>query len=483
MKLAAKIMLMFLAVVMLMTAAGSYFSVRRGFERFEEQQQQFARDTADAIEDQLADAWRRGGANGLLDAMRSLSVPDPRHKAQWIWLEQTRISDGTGVQIIERRAGIGGDMESRTITDERGERHLRTFYPIDLGDSPRGGLEVTGSLEPLDNAARETVVTALATIGLMAIVSLALAYAAGMRWVARPLQRLIDKTERIGSGDFSDPLPTRGNDELSELARALNKMSDQLAAQQEKIRDEAAARQATLEQLRHADRLKTVGRLAAGLAHELGTPLNVVSGRAGLIASGQLTEEEVAASARTIKSEAERVTGIIRQLLDFARPARSQREAVDMTRLLEETAGLLEPLAEKVGVRIETRLAPQLFVRADRSQLLQVFTNIVVNAIQAMPTGGVVTVATEACEAPPPDQDTGETRPYLVSRICDQGVGISPEHLEQLFEPFFTTKDVGEGTGLGLSIAYGIVREHGGWIAVDSRPEEGSCFSVYLPLE
>ena len=104
----------------------------------------------------------------------------------------------------------------------------------------------------------------------------------GIRLVGRPLEQLIEKTERIGRGDFSQPLELHGNDELSQLATALNRMSDQLRDQREKIRTESAGREAALEQLRHADRLKTVGRLASGVAHELGTPLNVVSGRAGL---------------------------------------------------------------------------------------------------------------------------------------------------------------------------------------------------------
>jgi signal transduction histidine kinase len=484
MRLAAKLMFVFLAVVMLMTAVGSYFSVRRGFERFERRQQQIARETADAIDKRLAEAWRQGGVDNLLATMQSLGLQDSPHRARWVWFEQTQIGSGDSqTTIFEQRAAIGGGTVSKTFTDEHGERHLRTYYPIELGDSPRGGLEITGSLEPLDAAARETIVTALMSLGSMAIVCVVLVYFAGVRWVAKPLDRLIVKTERIGRGDFSDPLPVCGSDELSQLARALNDMSAKLAEQQQRIHDESAERLATLEQLRHADRLKTVGRLAAGLAHELGTPLNVMSGRAGLIASGKLSVDEITSSANTIKSEADRVTATIRQLLDFARPSKSQRMPVDLGELLCQTIGLLEPLAENRNVQIDITPSSGLIVSADRSQMLQVFTNLLVNAVQSMSAGGTITASVKPCRAKSAGKETADERNCVAVMIRDQGTGIRPEDLESIFEPFFTTKDVGEGTGLGLSIAYGIVQEHGGWIEVESEPERGSCFTVYLPQE
>jgi signal transduction histidine kinase len=272
------------------------------------------------------------------------------------------------------------------------------------------------------------------------------------------------------------------NDELGQLAESLNQMCDQLIAQQNRIATEASARLEAMQQLRHADRLKTVGRLAAGIAHELGTPLNVVSGRAGLIASGQLPQTEVIASAATIKKESEKITTIVRQLLDFARRSAPQRSRVDLRNVVRQTTELVRSLAEKQAVRLgfESDGEP-LVAEVDASQIQQVLTNIIVNAIHAMPDGGVVTISAEARRARPPEESNTASRETICVSIRDEGVGIDTEQLEQIFEPFFTTKDVGEGTGLGLSIAYGIVQEHGGWIDVSSRPNEGSCFDVYLP--
>lgn len=477
-------MLVFLLIVVLMTAAGSYFSVRRAFDRFQRRQEQIARETAQAVDDQLAKAWQQGGGQALLQAMNQMGEAIPPHRIRWVWFEQTQVSPGKSTTAVVEQLSIHGkDLISKTTTDQHGQRHLQTFYPIDIGDGPRGGLEVTGSLASHDAATRDTIFVALTSLGVIALTSVGLAYYAGVFWVARPLDQLIAKTERIASGDFGTPIPVKGNDELGQLARALNRMSDQLAAQQQQIRDETAGRLATLEQLRHADRLKTVGRLAAGLAHELGTPLNVVSGRAGLIASGKLSGDEIIASAEIIKSEAVRVTSIIRQLLDFARPSKSQREHVDVGQLLQETLTLLEPLAEKRQVMFEAKHVAGLSVSADRGQLQQVLTNILVNAIQAMPRGGTVTTELRQDEVQPPGDHSGPSRHCVVITITDQGNGIRPEDREQIFEPFFTTKEVGEGTGLGLSIAYGIVQEHGGWIEIESEPGKGSCFAVYLPQE
>jgi signal transduction histidine kinase len=328
------------------------------------------------------------------------------------------------------------------------------------------------------------VITAVISLAAIALAGAAIVTVVGVRWVAEPLEELLAKTRRIGQGDFGKPLAVHSQDELGQLAQALNEMCVQLNDQQETIRAEAAGRILALEQLRHADRLKTVGRLAAGIAHELGTPLNVVSGRAALIASDSLTADDIRTSAQTIKQEADRIADIIRQLLDFARQRSPQRSRVSLVDLVERTFSFLQPLADKRNV--ELRWAPgdnAAVAWLDSSQIQQVLTNLVVNAIQAMPDGGLVTTALGTAMASPPDRADLATSAYQTITVEDQGHGIAAEDLKQIFEPFYTTKDVGEGTGLGLSIAFGIVQEHGGWIDVVSEPGKGSKFTVFLPQE
>jgi two-component system, NtrC family, sensor kinase len=262
----------------------------------------------------------------------------------------------------------------------------------------------------------------------------------------------------------------------------MNLMCDELARARETVAAETAGRIAALEQLRHADRLATVGKLSSGIAHELGTPLNVVSGRAKMIASGETAGPETAENARIIVSQAERMTKIIRQLLDFARRRQPQKEPTDLHAIVRQTLSLMRTIADKHKVSLETAgdAVPAL-AEVDGGQIQQALANLVLNGIQAMPHGGRLTVGLGLERTRPPADHGGPEADYLRLWVRDEGEGIEPEVLERVFEPFFTTKQVGEGTGLGLSVCYGIVREHGGWLAAESRPGEGSRFSIHLP--
>jgi signal transduction histidine kinase len=237
-----------------------------------------------------------------------------------------------------------------------------------------------------------------------------------------------------------------------------------------------------MDHLRHADRLSTVGRLAAGIAHELGTPLNVVAGRAGLIQSGKLGPDEIGQSAAAIKAEADKMTRTIRQLLDFARTSAPRKAPTDLRSVVERTISLVRGLADEhhVQIRFVARGEPAI-AAIDAEQIKQVLTNLVVNAIQAMPDGGEVEITIWRRTNPPPDTSVLQGDRWLAIDVRDTGVGISPADMPHLFEPFFSTKEIGEGTGLGLAIAYGIVREHGGSIDVASQPGMGSRFTVSLP--
>ena len=544
MRLAAKLVLVFLAAVLILTAATSSLTVARIYNQHEA----LAEELAERLRPTLVHAWNQDRQRGVQELVRQVDKTITMVEIRWVWFETQDDLDDTA------RPAVPGHLlqqvtETRITTiswpGENGETLLHSYVPIVLEPSRRGGLEISESTARLDRQAFEAILGTLGTMGALAVLSAVFIIVVGVRMVGRPLDQLIEKTRRVGEGDFSHPVEVHGHDELSQLGRSLNEMCDQLAHQQQRLIDETASRVATLQQLRHADRLKTVGRLAAGIAHELGTPLNVVSGRAGLIASGKLSTDEVQASARTIKSEAERITAIIRQLLDFARPNQPQRCRVDVTGVVERTVDLLHTLADKRHIRlVVTSEMDRAWTQVDANQIQQVLTNLLMNAIQSMPQGGTVTIGIRKAQlsrpselsavlsyskstplapsrspaaaphpAPPgtvaratdrrlsvanstspdpaskasqtSDHSTSENQntEYLCLDVIDQGTGIAAEHLEQVFEPFFTTKDVGEGTGLGLSIAYGMIQEHGGWIDVSSQLGLGSHFTIYLPLE
>ena len=338
-------------------------------------------------------------------------------------------------------------------------------------------------MQTAHDLARDTVWNSLMLLLTVAALCIGVVIIGGVQLVGQPLSRLVEKAKRIGEGDFSGPIVINGRTELNDLAGAMNEMCEKLEVQRSTIKTETASRLSAENQLRHADRLNTVGRLAAGVAHEMGTPLNVVSGRAGLIASGQLNDEEVRGSAQTIKEEADRIARIIRGLLDFARRTNPDRELANPHTVVEQTVELLRDFAKKkaIDVTVDSPSASSLSVNVDVGQLQQVLTNLIMNAVQAMPSGGRIDIAVAEERATAPPDMGGDTRDCIRIGVTDTGGGISTENQERIFEPFFTTKDVGEGTGLGLAISYGIIRDHDGWIDMTSEPDRGTCFSIFLP--
>ncbi len=238
-------------------------------------------------------------------------------------------------------------------------------------------------------------------------------------------------------------------------------------------RREAAEEQGRLqEQLRHADRLATIGQLSAGVAHELNEPLANILAFAQLAAKEPGVPGQVAQDLAKIVATSLHAREIIKKLMLFARQMPPRKTRVNLNSVIEEGLCLLESRCRMKGVAIERHLATELpEIVADPSQLNQVLVNLVVNAIQAMPEGGSLQIATRAAGS------------QVVLTAEDTGAGMDEEVLGQIFTPFFTTKDIHEGTGLGLPVVHGIVTSHGGTISVDSKPGRGTRFEIHLPVK
>ena len=237
-----------------------------------------------------------------------------------------------------------------------------------------------------------------------------------------------------------------------------------------------------VDQLRHAERLNVIGKLAAGMAHELGTPLNVIAGSAELLDTRRLTPEKRSALLAAISAQTRRMSRTIRQLLDFGRAGGMSKAPVELNELVSITTELLAPVATERGCTIRFEPANDaITILANASEIEQVLTNLAINGMQAMPNGGELRLRT-AVESRAGHK--GELVYYACVIVEDEGTGIRPEDVPHIFDPFFTTKDVGEGTGLGLSITYGIVQDHGGFVEVASRHggRGGTRFEVLLPL-
>ncbi len=225
------------------------------------------------------------------------------------------------------------------------------------------------------------------------------------------------------------------------------------------------------EQLRHADRLATIGQLSAGVAHELNEPLAAILGFAQLCRKHESLPPPAAADLDRIIAATLHARETVKKLMLFARPRPPVREQVNLKWVVQEGIPLLESRARKAGIEIRRQVEADLpEILADPNQLYQVLVNLMVNAIQAMPEGGLLSL------------DAYTEGGCVVLAVEDQGVGMTPQVLQHIFDPFFTTKDAGEGTGLGLPVVHGIVTSHGGTIRVRSDPGKGSRFEVHLPI-
>jgi signal transduction histidine kinase len=488
MRLAAKLILLFLVGVLLIVMVFSYLTIQQNRQFALAEHERRAEEIAAAIRPMVVDAWKRGGDEGVERVFQRSVRRVQQVEMRWV---RVRAAGDPGkaplapadVIVSERR------VTTLAVPGPSGQETVVSYIPIETEDGVAGSIEVAAPNDDTQRRLARSLVTSGVALLSVTVLSCVVILVGGLWMVGRPLEQLIDKVHRVAKGDFTGPVRVGSRDELGRLGSALNDMCDQLAEQRSRINEEAAQRVAAVRQLRHADRLGTVGRLAAGVAHEMGTPLNVVSGRAELIAGGRLSEDDTRRSAEIIRTETERITKIVRELLDFARRGTPARSRVDLIPVLRQTIRLLEPVTGKQSIGIEIEAAPrQAIAEADAGQIQQVFTNLLMNAAQSMPDGGKVEVGVARVILAPPRASDESSRPLKVAArpfwridVRDQGVGIDPHDLEHLFEPFFTTKDVGEGTGLGLSIAYGIVQDHDGWIDVNSEPGRGSCFSVFLP--
>jgi two-component system NtrC family sensor kinase len=472
MRLARKLILFMVIGLTVVLCGNDYYRVRREITAFEQDMEQDHAVLGQVLAHAIGTVWTSEGKKAALEIVANLQPHSRLLQVHWI--------DEESGQPIKQ-------------TD-----NLRiTQIPLVLNGQVKGTIEISESRQFEQSYARSSMIRSL-FFTLIALASAGLISTfLGIRFVGKPIEKLVAKARRIGAGDVESPLVLRQHDELGELAAEMNAMCNRLAETRYALSAETEERLRAEEQLRHAERLATIGKLASGIAHELGTPLGVALMRANMIASNEHVGREARDAAQNISEQIDRITNIVRQLLDFARGRGSsppgslnRRNPANLLAIAQRSATMLQPLAIKRSQLIEIVQGEQVpEPPANEEQIEQVLVNLVVNAIHASERPGKVIITVGLDKARPPADVTppvwregGEPRYAMVS-VRDEGVGIAPEVLPRIFEPFFTTKHVGEGTGLGLSVAYGIVREHGGWIEVSSERNKGSLFTVYLPME
>jgi signal transduction histidine kinase len=260
------------------------------------------------------------------------------------------------------------------------------------------------------------------------------------------------------------PFLAEERDLLDAVARELSVVIERRQTEEEKLR--------LREQLQHADRLATIGQLAAGVAHELNEPLGNILGFAQLAGKCQGLPEQAEKDVQSIEKASLHAREIVKKLMLFARQMPPKKTRVNLNQVVEESLYFLESRCAKEGIELVRLLATNIpKITADQAQLQQVLVNLIVNAIQSMPGGGQLTVQTLA-----------HGKEHISMIVEDKGIGMSKKVMDQIFIPFFTTKDVGQGTGLGLPVVHGIVASHGGSIKVKSKAGHGSRFEIQLPV-
>jgi two-component system NtrC family sensor kinase len=367
------------------------------------------------------------------------------------------------------------------------KKEINVSSPIIFNGRSVGGINISAPLSPIYKSVMESEKMVLLYIILDTLILAVVGIYLLSRIVVKPIHRLLRMTEEYKDGDIIPSMAEDQRNEIGNLSRSFGVMLKRLDDNKKELRRHISSLEEANRRLKEAqkeiirsEKLASVGRLAAGIAHEIGNPIGIILGYLGLIRKGDITDQEKIDFIDRVETEITRVNRIINQLLDFSRPSRGTKEESRVHDLLSYTINMLRPQSMMEGVKINLDLrASRDTIMADPNQLHQVFLNIILNAADALSGEGLT-------EAP------GEKKLGIISenpnesmielRFIDNGPGIAEEELIHIFDPFYTTKDPGKGTGLGLSVCYWIVEGHGGEIRAESVIGKGTTIIVVLPI-
>ncbi len=369
----------------------------------------------------------------------------------------------------------------------------------DLQKETIGYIEIGLSLDRVNQSIHEAkfaayLFTALITLGAIFL----LAFIVGA--ITRPVTALVEVTDQVSRGDLTRRVEVKQGDEIGHLGETFNRMIESLQQSRDEIEkynrnleEKIIERTNQLEdaqaQLIQSEKMSAIGQLAAGVAHELNNPLGGILGYAQFTLEKlhknipeKTTGKEIQSYIRyvsDIETQARRCKTIVQNLLRFSRSSRSvDFEEVDLNKTIEETLSFVAHQLHLNQIELAVQLDARLpHIQGNSGQLQQVFTNLIINAMHASRPGSVIRIQSRFSPA------LGEFGGAAELLFIDHGHGIKDENLKKIFEPFFTTKEIGKGTGLGLSVSYGIIKEHGGEITVQSSVGEGTTFTVVLPLQ
>lgn len=426
-----------------------------------------------------------------------------------------------------KKAILGGESFYELKTDKGilfdNYRDLIVFSPLSIGGKVVGGLTVDLSLADVMVNILESQRLVVLFIIIDSLVLIVFGSFLLSRVIVNPIKNLVNITGRIRDGDFDQKIDITAKNEIGQLMQSFNLMAEKLGENKRRLEDHIHNLEITNKRLKRAqeellisEKLASIGRLAAGVAHEVGNPLGAILGYTKILQEGMDNREEGLSYLRRIETEIDRINHIVKGLLDFSRPTKFEIQELDVNTIIKNTISLLSHQKSfkqmKTKIDLEPKLPP---IRADESQLQQVLINLFLNAADAMPDGGTLSVKTDETEvrgdmrggleamfprrrkSDPEKSDYSHLRkfkpiPLIYDKysegdrlvrinISDTGCGIKKGDLQKIFDPFFTTKPPDKGTGLGLSISLRIIEFFNGEIKVESQVGRGSTFTILLP--
>ncbi len=396
-------------------------------------------------------------------------------------VEEVRIFDPKGQEVFtenrgdyEERVteGLRAGMTTSFGKEIRGKQVISFITPIQnkpecrgchgSGDGARGALLLSLSLEEMNQGISQQRLRLLLLFTIVAILVSTVTILAVNKLFIEPLRRIQEGAEAVGKGQFKYQIPMTSRDEIGELARTFNRMSDQLTEAFESIRR-------SQQKIVEAEKLAALGQLSAGLAHELKNPLTSIKMILQAILDSASPPEMTTQDIEVILKEVQRLDTILTQFLTFAKPSRLHLRPLDLRETVEEVLSLMKTRFDRGDVRVLKEMPEDLpSIAGDHEKMRQVLINLFLNSVQAMPDGGRLSVVA--------GKTSKNDHKKVFLKVEDTGSGIREENQEKIFDPFFTTKE--HGTGLGLSIVYSIVKEHRGTIDLQSQVGKGTSFTL-----